>query len=163
MIFGWMKQKFSQINSNICLIQPNPSQVYNFLVKFTKYFFCHMTTKFLTSLTKFSRITKYFFRLHGEKYFENWRLFNIIVIICNLHFETLLHIFKIFRTVMHSLTFGIHSDWCGMNRIKSDWYGMNRIKSDWYLTDFHQTKYETFFKIKNPLVWFTKYFSKCTL
>ena len=30
----------------------------------------------------------------------------IIIIICDAHFETLLYIFKIYRTVMHSLTFG---------------------------------------------------------
>ena len=31
----------------------------------------------------------------------SWRLFNIIVIICDVHFEILLYIFEVFRTVMH--------------------------------------------------------------
>ena len=62
----------------------------------------------------------YFLILNGEKQFEklhptfeqswdiltSWRLFNIIVIICALHFETLFYIFQIYRTVMHFLTFG---------------------------------------------------------
>ena len=33
-------------------------------------------------------------------------LFNIIVIICEVQFESLLYIFKVYQTVMHSLRFG---------------------------------------------------------
>ena len=36
----------------------------------------------------------------------SWKLFSIIVIMCNVHCETLLCIFKVYRTVIHSLTFG---------------------------------------------------------
>ena len=61
-----------------------------------------------------------YYVLHGEKQFEklyltfeqnwekwtNWKIFSIIVIICDRHFETLLYIFKNYLTVMHSLIFG---------------------------------------------------------
>ena len=36
-----------------------------------------------------------------------YRLFDIILIIFNVYFETLLYIFKVYRTVMHSLTFAM--------------------------------------------------------
>ena len=36
----------------------------------------------------------------------SWSLFNIIVIICDIYFETFLYIFKVYRTLMHFLTFG---------------------------------------------------------
>ena len=36
----------------------------------------------------------------------SWRLFNTIIIIYDVKFETLIYIFKDYRTIIHSLKFG---------------------------------------------------------
>ena len=65
-------------------------------------------TEFRSVNTRRKKVRETLYSIFDQSWdiWTSWRLFNIIVIICDIDFETLLYISKLYRTLVHFLTFG---------------------------------------------------------